>query len=202
MLNACKTWYPRNQGPRGDLTRAVERRANGLTADYSATARKVDWMYCGTPRPPPDQRGAPQPPRQIGPVEARLNSFGRVRGWVFGAWGESSEEVHGMVQRLAEAKVTRAATLPGHHPLFQSRAAQLSSQVAYMRRKLSFTAVQSQARLLLDRLQLLGDGSNEAARRRDRVMETRRAEARERRAQHVCLLQGRAIRRSGFALLE
>ena len=156
-------------------------------------------MYCGIPHPPPAQRGVPQPPRQIGPVEARLNSFGRIRGR---AWGESSEEVHGMVQRLAEAKVRRAATMPGHQPLFQSHAAQLSSQVAYMRRKLSFTAVQSQARLLLDRLQLLGDGSNEAARRRDRAMETRRAEARERRAQHVCLLQGRAIRRSGFALLD
>ena len=53
----------------------------------------------------------------------------------------------------------------------------MASQVAHLRRKLSFTAVQSQARLLLDRLQLLGDGSTEAARRRDRAVE---AEARER----------------------
>ena len=80
------------------------------------------------------------------------------------AWlGENqSEEVHSMVQRLTVAKVRRAATQPGHHPLFQSEAYQMASQVAHLRRKLSFTAVQSQARLLLDRLQLLGDGSTEA----------------------------------------
>ena len=169
---------------------------------YKASARKVDWMYCGTPRPPPPQPGIPQLPRQIGPVEARLNGYGTVRGWVFGAWGECSQEIHTLVQKLAEAKVQRAATLPGHQPLFKSHEAQLSSEVAYLRRRLSFTAVQSQARLLLDRLQLLGDGAPEAARRRERAVEGRRAEARERRAQHVCLLQGRAIRRSGFALLS
>ena len=163
---------------------------------------RLDVLWHSSPSPCSARCPSTSSPNWASGGQVEQLSFGRVRGWVFGAWGESSEEVHGMVQRLAEAKVTRAATLPGHHPLFQSRAAQLSSQVAYMRRKLSFTAVQSQARLLLDCLQLLGDGSNEAARRRDRVMETRRAEARERRAQHVCLLQGRAIRRSGFALLE
>ena len=26
------------------------------------------------------------PPRQVGPVERRLQGFGRVRGWCFGAW--------------------------------------------------------------------------------------------------------------------
>ena len=110
-------------------------------------------MYCGTPRPAPAQSGTLHPPRQVGPVETRLKSFGRVRGWVFGAWGECSEEVHSMVQRLAVAKVRQAATQPGHHPLFQSKAAQMASQVAHLRRKLSFTAVQSQARLHLDCLQ-------------------------------------------------
>ena len=37
--------------------------------------------------------------------------------------------------------------------------AQLAAEVAFVRRRLSFTAVQQQARLLLDRLQLLGEGA-------------------------------------------
>ena len=148
------------------------------------------------------QPGVQHPPRQIGPVESRLNNFGRVRGWVFGAWGECSDEVHTMVLRLAEAKVQRAATLPGRGLLFKSREAQLAGEVAFVRRRLSFTAVQQQARLLLDRLQLLGEGAGEAARRREWAEQANRAEARERRAQLVCLQQGRNIRRSGFGYLD
>ena len=54
-----------------------------------------------------------------------------------------------------------------------------------MRRQLSFTAVREQARLLLDRLQLLGDGAREAAARRDWAMRQRREEEMERQAQLV-----------------
>ena len=201
FLNACKSRYPRNPRRR-DGARAVERRAEGLTEEYCKSAREVDWKYCGVPRPPPPQPGVPRPPRQIGPVENRLNSYGRVKGWVFGAWGECSDEVHTMVQKVAEAKVQRAATLPGRHLLFKSREAQLAGEVAFVRRRLSFTSVQQQARLLLDRLQLLGEGAGEAARRREWAEQASRAEARERRAQLVCLQQGRNIRRSGFGYVD
>ena len=125
-----------------------------------------------------------------------------MRGWVFGAWGECSEDVHTLVQKLAEAKVSKAATEPGNRQIFRSREAQLAGEVAYLRRRLSFTAVQQQSRLLLDRLQLLGDGSRDAARRRDWAVAARRAEEKERRAQLVCLQQCRSIRRSGFGLLN
>ena len=91
--------------------RAVERRAEGLTEAYAKSAREVDWRYCGTSRPPPAQPGAARPPRQTGPVERRLNSYGRVNGWVFGAWGETSDEVHALVQKLAEARVGRVESL-------------------------------------------------------------------------------------------
>ena len=67
---------------------------------------------------------------------------------------------------------------------------------------LSFAAVQGQSRLLLDRLQLLGDGAREAAGRRDRAQAARLAEANEMRAQHASLIIGRNIRRSGFGLLD
>ena len=106
-----------------------------------------------------------------------------------------------MVQAVAEARVQRADTLPGHRGLFKSREAELASQVSSVRRQLSFTAVREQARLLLDRLQLLGDGAKEAASRRDWALRQRREEEMERQAQLVCEQQGRLIRRSGMPML-
>ena len=84
-MSASKSRYPQN--PRqGAGTRAVDRRADGLTADYTRKAREMDHQHCGVPRPPPARDGEAQPPRQVGPVERRLQGFGRVRGWCFGAW--------------------------------------------------------------------------------------------------------------------
>ena len=153
-----------------------------------------------------------------------MNSFGNVRGWVFGAWGETSEEVHTLDQKLDELppktqpltfpklftwdekallkKVRRADTLPGQSLISKSKAAQLASEVGFLRRRLSFASVQGHARLLLDPLLLLGDGAGEADGRRDRALAARRAEANEMRAQHTSMLIGRNIRRSGFGLLD
>ena len=121
---------------------------------------------------------------------------------MFGAFGKCIEEVHQLVQRLAKAKVAKADTEPGYRATGKSKEAQLSAEVAFLRRRLSMAAVREQARLLIDRLQLLGDGAGQAARRREFAERSRRAEAQERRAQQVCLMQGRSIRRSGFALLN
>ena len=57
-------------------------------------------------------------------------------------------------------------------------------------------------KLLLDRMQLLGDGAKEARRRREWAEQAAREEMRERRAQVVSLVQGHNIRRSGFGLLS
>ena len=67
---------------------------------------------------------------------------------------------------------------------------------------LSLTCVREQARLLLGRLRLLGDGAGEAARRRDRADQLEAFAARERKAQNIGFLQGRAIRRLGFGMLD
>ena len=69
-------------------------------------------------------------------------------------------------------------------------------------RNLSFTAVQQRARLLLDTLQLLQDGSTEVARRRDMAVQMERLALKERRAQAVSLKQGKSIVRHGFGKLD
>ena len=115
---------------------------------------------------------------------------------------ETSQEAHTLVQKLGEARVRRVDILPGQSLISKSKAAQLASEVGFLRRRLSFAAVQGQARLLLDRLQLLGDGAREADGRRDRALAARSAEANEMRAQHTSMLIGRNIHRSGFGLLD
>ena len=142
------------------------------------------------------------PPLPVENVRMMFKSRQIETHTVLAKTGECSEDVHQRVQSLAEAKVAKADTEPGYRALGKSREAQLSAEVAFLRRRLSITAVKEQARLLIDRLQLLGEGAGQAARRRDFAERSRRAEARERRAQQVCLMQGSAIRRSGFALLD
>ena len=168
FISASKTRYPRNP-QRRDGKRAVDVRAEGLTAEYAKKAQNIDHDYGGVARPPPAQRGAPRPPRVIGQVEARLQSFGKVHGWCFGSWGEASEDVHLLVQRIAKSRLLIGEMQPGRRGPPKSDVAQLAALVSYVRRQLSITAVREQARMLLERLQLLGDGSADAARRRERA---------------------------------
>ena len=201
LISASKSRYPRNPQPR-DGKRAVDRRADGLTAEYTRKARDTDHTYGGVPRPPPALPGAPQLPRVVGRVERRLQTFGEIRGWCFGAWGEASQECHTWVQKIAAARLEVADQQPGRQGPPKSDKALMAGYVGFVRRSLSFTVVQQQARLVLGRLQLLGDGATEAARRRERAVQAEVTAGRERRAQAVCLRQGRDIRRHGFGLLD
>ena len=199
-MSASESRYPRNPRVR-DGVRGVDGRADGLTAAYALKAWEVDWQYCGTPRPPKLRQGGQAPPRQIGPVETRLLTYGQVRGWCFGAWGEVSGEVNYLLQKIAQAKLEVGNTQPSGRRTYKTREAQLAGLVASTRRDLSHKAVQQQSKLLLDRLKLLGDGAKEAANRRGWAEEVERRGARERRAQDVCLRQGHSLMRHGFGLL-
>ena len=112
--------------------------ADAQTALYLAKAKKADTEFVGV------QEG------QQGPVEARLRGYGRVSGLVFGAFGEASEAVHEFVQVVAKS---RASGGPGRVGGPKGEVAKLVGQV---RRQLGVAAVKVQARLLLERLQLVG----------------------------------------------
>ena len=124
-----------------------------------------------------------------------------MRGWCFWAWGEASEDVHHLVQRLADGRLLVADLQPGRRRPQRSKEAERAALVGQIRRQLAFKAVQQQTKLLLDRLQLLGDGATDAERRRGWAEEVERIAARERQAQAVCLRQGRAVMRHGFGKL-
>jgi len=98
LLSCCPSRYKTGRASGG--ARAVEARARGLQGDYERKAGGADRKFCGV------QQG------EVGPVLAKLRSFGAVKGLVFGAWGEASQGVHELVQQLAERK---AETAPGPH---------------------------------------------------------------------------------------
>jgi hypothetical protein len=130
-------------------------------------------------------------------VEAHLLTFGRVQGWVFSAWGEASKEEHQLVQRLAKARLELLAQPPGQHGPANSKEAKLAALVTWVRRQLSFLAVQQQSRSCWTDCSCC-----ETAPRRPGSGGTGQGRCRqarkEMRAQAVNLYQGQAIRRIGF----
>ena len=93
---------------------------------------------------------------QVGPVLAKLQSFGEVTGFCFGKWGEMSSALHDLIHRLAR----RRLVLPGlRRKVGRSGqeledSALLAEFVGSLRRQFSFTGVRAQSRFLLDRLDL------------------------------------------------
>ena len=85
-LHFGTTTYPLNPEPRCG---AVSRRAAGLHAEYCDKARATDTRYCGTSL------------GETGPVLHKLLSYGRVRGLVFGAWGEGTEDLERLLGQMA-----------------------------------------------------------------------------------------------------
>ena len=183
MISSCPTRYQRD--PRA-AQKAVDRRASTLPAEYIKKARSMDQQYGGIQ------------PGVVGPVEAKLTSFPPLRRWVFGAWGEASEDVHTLVHELASARLRHQQLLEGRGlRKRRTEEAELSMLVGQVRKGLSVEAVRSQARCLLQRLSGLGAGAQAAAQRRSWADREEQRLGRERAAHLLCLSQGHGPLRRG-----
>ena len=186
MLSSCPTRYPR--APRARES-AVTRRANLLPREYERKAQLMDRQYGGV-------QG-----NVAGPVERKLSSFPRLQGLVFGAWNEASPDVHNLVHTVASARLRREQELQDDGAVARRRRMSSEGALAILtgqvRRTLSLVAARAQARLLLDRLQVLGRGAAEANRRRRWQEVEERRMGKEQRAHHLSLLLGRALYRRG-----
>ena len=155
--------YGTSTYPRGERRcEAVARRAEALPAEYATKAREADRRFCGTPR------------GRVGPVERKLQSYGTVRGLVFGAWGEGSPDVERLLGTLAEQGAQRhwrAMRCPD--------AVAAKGAIAWLlRRRWAHTALREAARLKLERLEHAGQGAAAAARRRSEAQGNFEARAR------------------------
>ena len=94
VISSCPTRYSRN--PRA-AEKAVDRCASTLPEEFNTHAKNIDRVYGGVPV------------GEVGPVQAKLQSFPTFRRWVFGA----SEDIHDMVDYLAEARLAHVKLLQG-----------------------------------------------------------------------------------------
>ena len=181
VVSTCPTRYPREPRPEG---RAVDNRAKLLQGEYQAKARKADRRFGNTPI------------GTVGRMEQKLLNFGAVKGLVVGGWGELSEDFKMLLQVIADKKKQELEAQTGGDNR-KSVTAQLASYVSQNRQQLSRISVQSQSRLLLDRLEGLGGGTGEAARRRQNTEWLQAKWEKERQAQTIAARQGWRIRRTG-----
>ena len=130
----------------------VDARGAQVHEENVRKVRKVDRHSNGTPAD------------QVGPMEQLFNSFGRVRGFVIGAFGEFSKDLNDFLKHLAKVGAERKWKSMG------ARSSKEAAQIilSHNRRVLGIEAVRSHAELLLDRLSLHigGGGIKTAAARR------------------------------------
>ena len=166
--------------------RAVQRRANGLTGHYMGKAIGVDQNYGGVR------------PGDVGRVQRKLETFGEVRGLVFGAFGEVSEGVHELIQVVAQSRLRAVGLQRGR----VCEKGELGVLVGRIRKQLSVAAVKTQADCLITRLGNVGEGAGAAGKRRGNVIRWERRWEKEMQAEMVCERQGRRILRRGQIMLD
>ena len=157
-----------------------------LHEEYLKKARTIDREYVGVQ------------PGVVGPVETKLLSFERVQGLVFGAWGEGSEPVHQLIDKLADSRVSVAGPQKSKKGLERSPEGERAVVVGMLRRKLSIAAVRAQCSSLHGRLATMGPGLAASVARRGRAVELERELQRDRLAHLESLRQHHSVVRKGF----
>ena len=180
VINCCSTRY----SP-GQRIKAVDKRANLLQGEYRRKAREADRL------------GGDHDVQEMGPVERKLLQYGNLVGLVVGAFGEGSEDLHSLVQSLAESKVNAMGLRRGG----QASDEELGIVIGQIRRSLSTTFVRAQAQCLLSRLNCTGQGFAQAFKRRNWAIVEDERMRKERSAQWIGRDRGRNLVRRGQFLL-
>ena len=135
-IHAGSTHYYSTRA-RDEQSGAVHERELHVWNDYKYHARRLDRDHS-----PPGQQ----------PILQRLQSFGRTRGLVFGAYGEASADVHALLALAATAQAEQLWRAAGARTATEMRAFLISKA----RRRLGMAVVQAMARHRLARVPFVG----------------------------------------------
>ena len=94
---------------------------------------------------------------------------------------------------MAISRVRVAGPEKGRRGQVRTEEAELALTTALLRRTLSIVGVRAQAKLLLGRLKVIGPGAEAAAGRRNYSLNLERIWAKQRRADQISRLQGKAL---------
>jgi hypothetical protein len=180
VIGAVDSWYPRS-GFSARRSRGVERRAKRLPGEYRRPLARLDQRYHATPV------------GQVGPLQRRLEGFGRLQGWVVGSFQEASKDLHHLLECLADSKLRARGLARGREGDEWERSVILNE----FRRELSLVAAKAVSACLLGKVSKLGEGHRQAAKRRAWAKyENERREA-AMRAHWAANVLGRGVHRSG-----
>ena len=159
--------------------KAVTLRASQLQGEYRRGALKVD-----------RELGHPD---GNGPTVRKLESYPPVLDLVCGAYGETSDGVKKLLDRLAESRVNSLGLRTGS----LEAGKELSLVTSYLRRRLSSSIMRANVKCLLERLVMVGEGQGQAGRRRLWARREEEQARLEREAQWHERLTGRNLSRRG-----
>ena len=135
-IHAGSTYYYSTRA-RDEQSGAVHERELRVWHDYRAHARHLDAQHS-----PAGQQ----------PILQRLESFGRTRGLIFGAYGEASADVHDLIAIAATAQADQQWRETGARTATELRAFLISR----LRRRLGLAVVQAMARHRIARTPYVG----------------------------------------------
>ena len=184
VISANKSRYKPNS-----TMRAVDLRSSLLQKEYIDKARAAD-----------NKSGTPV--GEVGRVEAKLVSLGKIRGIVCGNWGEVSEDMHALLHLMAKNRVRVAGPSTGRKGRLRFEEGEMSIVMGHLRRTLGVATIKAQCLSLLGRLESLGPGASAAASRRRQTSELERQFRLQQEAHRLSVRQGWAVHRTGFAKLD
>ena len=180
MISAVDSWYPRS-GFSARRSRGVERRAARLPGEYRRPLAKLDQKYHGTTV------------GQVGPLQRRLDGFGRLQGLVVGSFQECSKDLHALLEALTDSKLRARGLARGREGSEWERGSILHD----FRRELSQAAAKATSACLIGKVRKLGEGHRQAAQRRAWFKYEEKREA-SRRAHWTANISGIGLQRKGL----
>ena len=175
-----KTCSGTSQWYRNPREKAVERRVKDIHTSYTRHAREADIKYHGV---------------EHGPISQRLANMA-FEGMAFGMMGEASKTCHSTIQVMAEARVAMQNRAWGRGE--EEEKAFLSTEVSYLRRRISSANVIAFGQRLAGRMgQVGGQAAGQATGRREHWGREEEMARREREAAWLERTSSRDIVRRG-----